>query len=64
MDKERLTLTIPEVAKLLGINKVAAYRLAKHRDFPAITIGRRIVVPKTALELWLEKEAWRKEELK
>lgn len=61
MNNERLTYTIPEVAKLLGVNKIAAYKLAKRRDFPAITIGKRIVVPRAALEEWLKKAAWQKE---
>lgn len=54
---ERLTYSIPEVAKLLGINTITAYYLAKREDFPAIRIGRRIIVPKAGLEQWLEQAA-------
>ena len=58
---ERLTYSIPEVAKLLGINTITAYYLAKREDFPAIRIGRRIVVPKAGLERWLEQAALEKQ---
>jgi len=50
-----MTYTIHEVAKLLGINPLAAYNLAKRQDFPAVRIGKRIVVPKAALQRWLER---------
>lgn len=45
--------TVSEVAELLGISKVLAYDLTKREDFPSINIGKRIVVPKTAFEAWL-----------
>lgn len=53
----RLTFTVPEVADMLGINRIKAYELAKREDFPAVRIGRRIVVPKEAFHRWLEGEA-------
>ncbi len=56
---ERLVFTVPEVAKRIGVNKAAVYELAKTEHFPAIKIGRRIVIPKAALESWLETEAWK-----
>lgn len=53
----RLTYTVPEVAKLLGVNKIAAYRLAQQKNFPSIRIGRRIVVSKAGLERWLDSQS-------
>lgn len=53
--------TIPEVAALLGINVVKAYELARQEGFPAIRIGRRIIVPKAGLERWLEQAALEKQ---
>lgn len=58
---ERITFTVKEIAKLLGINVTAAYELAKRRDFPAIRVGKRIIVPKDAFYRWLEKAALDKE---
>jgi excisionase family DNA binding protein len=49
---ERLTVTIEEAAKLLGIGRNTAYELARQDRLPVpvIRLGRRIVVPRAALE--------------
>lgn len=57
---EKLVYSVPEVAKLLGLNRVTVYKLAKQDGFPAVRIGRRIIIPKKALEEWLEREATKK----
>ncbi|MBC7341178.1 MAG: helix-turn-helix domain-containing protein [Clostridia bacterium] len=54
---ERLTYTVPEVARLLGINTITAYYLARREDFPAVRIGKRIIIPKVALERWLDRQS-------
>jgi hypothetical protein len=48
---ERLTVTIPEAAEILGVDPDAAYRAVKRGEFPVPTIrvGRRIVVPAAPL---------------
>lgn len=61
MANNKLTYSVPEAAQLLGINYVKMYELAKRADFPAIRIGRRIVIPKTAFERWLEETAFDKQ---
>ena len=50
MGNERLTLTVEEAAKLLGIGRQLAYDRVKTGDIPVIKIGRRLVVPRRALE--------------
>ncbi len=50
METERLTLTIEETAKLLGIGRQLAYDRVKTGDIPVIKIGRRLLVPRSALE--------------
>lgn len=57
----RAVYTVPEVAALLGINLPKAYELARQEGFPAIRIGRRIIVPKAGLERWLEQAALEKQ---
>lgn len=47
---ERLTLTVEESAKALGIGRSAAYEAIRRGDIPSIRIGKRLVVPKVALE--------------
>jgi len=54
---EAVTVTIPEVASLLGVSLIAAYALAKREDFPAIRIGKRIVIPRAAFTRWMENAA-------
>jgi excisionase family DNA binding protein len=50
---ERLTLTVDEAATLLGISRAFAYEAVNNGDIPSIRIGRRILVPKIALERML-----------
>jgi len=47
--EERLTLTIDETAKLLGIGRQLAYNRAKTGEIPVIKIGRRLLVSRSAL---------------
>ena len=50
----RLTMTVPEVAKVLGIGKNQAYEAVRRGDIPCIRIGKRILVPTRALERLLQ----------
>lgn len=52
---------IPFIASYLNINLTQAYALARQPGFPAIRIGRRIVIPKPAFERWLEQAAFDKQ---
>ena len=49
-DQERQTLTIEEAARALGVGRNAAYDAARRGDLPVIRLGRRLVVPRAALE--------------
>jgi excisionase family DNA binding protein len=46
---DRLTWTVPEAAHLLGISKDTAYEAARRGDLPVRVIGRRMLVPRSAL---------------
>ena len=53
---DTLTMTIPEVAKVLGISRGLAYELAKRDALPVKVLrlgNRRMVVPRRALEALL-----------
>ncbi len=52
---ERLTLTVTEAAELLGISSDLAYELIGRGELPALRLGRRIVVPRVALEAIVER---------
>jgi excisionase family DNA binding protein len=46
---ERLTLTVEEAARSLGVSRAHAYELAARGEIPTLRLGRRILVPKEAL---------------
>ena len=52
---ERLTLSIPEAAKVLGISRGLAYDLARRDKLPVpvIKLGRRLVLSRRAVEALL-----------
>ncbi len=50
---------VREAAKLLGIGRDSAYALVREGRLPAVHIGRRILVPRAALEPWVEEETSR-----
>lgn len=51
--EERLTLTVDEVAQVLGISRALAYELIARGEIPSLRLGRRVVVPRHSLELLL-----------
>ncbi len=55
MQGTRLTLTVPEAGRVLGIGRNAAYDAARAGEIPTIRIGKRILVPVAALERMLAK---------
>ncbi len=54
---EKMTLTPDEAARQLGISKPTMYTLCGRKDFPTVKIGRKIIIPFTSLEKWLEDQA-------
>ena len=56
-ETERKTLTIPEAAKALGIGRNAGYEAARRGEIPTIRIGKRLLVPRAALERMLQGAA-------
>ena len=53
MDTEKLTLTVAEAAKCLGIGRNSAYEAVARGEIPVIKVGKRLLVPKAALEILL-----------
>jgi len=50
MQDERLVLSVDEAAVALGISRGSAYTAAQRGELPTIRVGRRILVPRDALE--------------
>jgi len=54
MAMDKLAYSVVEAAGLLGIGRSAAYEAARTGQLPTIRIGKRILVPKSALDQLLE----------
>ena len=50
-----LTLNAAQLASALGISRSNAYDLMHAKDFPTLTIGKRMVVPKDKLLAWIDR---------
>ena len=48
--KESLVLDVPEAGRLLNLSRATAYVLAATGVIPTIRLGKRLVVPRKALE--------------
>ena len=55
-DELPLFLSAKLVAQTLGVGRATAYELMNKKDFPAIRIGSRIVVPKENFRQWVEQQ--------
>ena len=53
----RRTMTVEEAAEVLGISRASAYDAVARGEIPCIRIGRRILIPKVALERILTEES-------
>lgn len=53
-----LTLTVNQVAKLLGVSRRVAYNLMRQRGFPSVRVGeKRIIIPRDHFLRWLDENA-------
>ena len=55
-DELPLFLNAETVAKALGISPSSGYELMHEKDFPALKIGNRIVVPKERFICWVDEK--------
>lgn len=53
--EKRLCITVPEAAEMLGISRNFAYELVKRGLLPVVKFGKRLLIPRVALEKMLEK---------
>jgi len=51
--KEKLVYSVPEAGRLLSLSRATSYMLANQGIIPTIRLGRRLVVPKIAIERML-----------
>lgn len=53
--EERLVWSVEEAGSRLGISRAHAYELVARGELPHIRLGRRLVVPKRAIEALLAR---------
>ena len=57
IDELPLTLKAREAAEVLRISKSKVYELARTKSFPAVRIGKRVVIPRDKLIQWMNDQA-------
>lgn len=55
-DELPLFLNAKMVADVLGVSPSSGYELMREKDFPALKVGSRIVVPKEKFVAWVERK--------
>ena len=53
-NEEKILLTIAETSERLGMTKNKVYELAKTKDFPIISVGKRKYIAASKLNEWAE----------
>lgn len=56
-DEFPISLKNEHVCAILGISRAAAYQLMHSKGFPTIMIGRRMIVPRDKLIIWMDQQA-------
>ncbi len=51
-DNDKLTITVDEAAKMLGVGRNTMLEFVKMDGFPAIRLKRKIIIDKEALPKW------------
>ena len=54
-DELPLMLSVKILADVLGVSISSAYELTREEGFPAVNVGKRIVIPKDKFKQWLEE---------
>ena len=54
-DELPMMLNADQVSQALGISRAGAYQLMHTKGFPTLQIGKRMVVAKEKLLVWIEK---------
>ena len=54
-DRGPLTVSVTEAARVLGISRAFGYAFVARGELPSLRLGRRVVVPRRALEQLIEK---------
>ena len=61
MHESALTMSVTEAGAVLGCSRGLSYRLAREGKLPVLKLGRKLRVPRAALERMLENAGQPKE---
>ena len=53
---EAMTLTVKQMADRLQVSMPTAYALTEQADFPVLRVGKKKLIPISALERWVEAQ--------
>jgi excisionase family DNA binding protein len=59
---EPLLLGVREAARRLGIGRDRCYELVRRGELRAVAVGRRRLIPRSELEVWIARQLERAEE--
>lgn len=54
---EKMLLTVQEAADLTGLCTITIYELARTQGFPAVRVGRRVLISRKGLDDWIAAQA-------
>lgn len=54
---QKLTLSVPEAAEIIGVSPSKMYEVVKIQGFPLLRLGKRLLVSRKGLERWVEEQA-------
>lgn len=57
MENEKLSISVDEAAKMLGIGRNLMLKLVTVKGFPAIRFKRKIIINKSKLQEWFNENA-------
>ncbi|MBQ0038364.1 MAG: helix-turn-helix domain-containing protein [Clostridiales bacterium] len=61
LDDLPMSLNANDIAAVLCISRTSAYALMHARDFPSLTVGKRMIVLKEKFIAWMDEQTMRKE---
>ena len=54
---EKIAISVPEAAEMLGMCPKSVYQLTRRADFPAFKTGNRTIISVEGLRAWVLKHA-------
>ena len=55
LSQEKLVYNAKELSAVMGLSTASTYNLMRQKGFPTILAGRRLLVAKSALRTWLDR---------